>query len=173
MSNIEFSDHMNQLKPQLMGYALKLTSNDQDAQDLFQETAFRAFKHRDHFQPGTNLIGWLLTIMRNIFINQYRRRKRRATLLDHSDNQFLLQPLDTAANNDGEAKVLYDDLTTVINQLDESMRKPFLMHFSGYKYEEIAEEMDLPLGTVKSRIFFARKYLKEYVIRFYGPVVLN
>lgn len=173
MSTLEFAEHLNKLKPQLIGYALKLTANDHDAQDLYQETAFRAIKHRDHFQPGTNLAGWLLTIMRNIFINQYRRKKRRATLLDHSDNQFLLQPSEYSGHNEGEIKVLYDDLKSVIDKLDDSMRKPFLMHFSGYKYEEIAEDMDLPLGTIKSRIFFARKYLKEYLSKTYGEIHLG
>lgn len=171
MSNPEFTDHMNRLRPQLLGYALKLTSNDHDAQDLFQETAFRAYKHRDHFQKGTNLAGWLLTIMRNVFINQYRMKKRRATLLDNSDNQYLLQPVELADGNEGEKKVMFDDLQHVINKLDEGMRKPFLMHFAGYKYEEIAEQMDLPLGTVKSRIFFARKYLKQFLAHHYKDAI--
>lgn|SRR5690606_11250270 len=168
MSHPEFADHINSLRPQLLGYALKLTSNSHDAQDLLQETAYRAFKHQKQFAPGSNLAGWLVTIMRNVFINQYRRKKRRATLLDHSDNQYLVQPVQGADFNGGENKLMYEDLQSIVAKLDESMRKPFLMHFAGYKYDEIAETMQLPLGTIKSRIFFARKYLKEAINEHYS-----
>lgn len=173
MAQIEFSDHLNQLKPQLIGFALKLTSNQQDANDLFQETAYRALKHKSHFQPGTNMAGWLLTIMRNVFINQYRRKKRRAILLDHSDSQFLLQSGNASEMNNGELKLLYDDVKELIEALDKGMKEPFLMHFAGYKYDEIAEKMGLPLGTVKSRIFFARKNLKMAIEEKYDHISIN
>lgn len=115
------------------------------------------------FRVGTNLEAWLFTIMRNIFINNYRKKIRRNTILDSTDNQFYLNSGDLAITNNPDSIIMMNELQTLIDKLDNTIRVPFLMHYYGYKYQEIAKELNLPLGTIKSRIFFARKELKNAV----------
>src|SRR5690606_256835 len=135
----------------------------EEAKDLYQETAFRALSNRDKFIPGTNLKAWLLTIMKNIFINNYRKKVKANTIIDSTDNQFLINSGANVVENGAESQILIDEITAMIDKLDDSLRVPFEMHRVGYKYQEIADKLRLPLGTVKSRIFFARKELKEQI----------
>ena len=168
MSIIEFNSKLYTLAPMLTGFAYNLTKNGEDAKDLFQETAFRALANQEKFQPGTNFKAWTFTIMKNIFINNYRKKVKSNTILDNTENQFLLNSASHATNNNAESEILIKELTGFIEVLDESVKVPFLMHYDGYKYQEIADELALPLGTVKSRIFFARKELKEKIQGHYG-----
>ncbi len=163
MTNHEFESHIIRLKSPLKAFALNLTRDRDDALDLVQETYFRALSNQDKFHDGTNLKAWLLTIMKNIFINNYRKHSKRNTLVDSSDNLFLLNSSAAITANQAENDFVMKDLIKAINQLDEEYKKPFIMHYQGYKYEEIAEVMHLPLGTVKSRIFFARKQMKDFL----------
>lgn len=163
MTRAEFQTGIIQLKAPLKAFALNLTRDRDDALDLVQETYFRALSNQDKFHDGTNLKAWLLTIMKNIFINNYRKASKRNTVADASDNLYLLNAGVEVAGNQAEKDFVMRDLIKAINRLDEEYRKPFIMHYHGYKYEEIAEEMRLPLGTVKSRIFFARKQMKEFL----------
>lgn len=144
-----------------MAFACHLTKNEDEAQDLLQETAYKAFKYRSMYQPHTNLRAWLMTIMRNTFINDYRQKKRRQTLNDQTPNNFFLNSGDRVVVNLGESEITIKEVTRLIDSLEDWMKIPFLMHYQGYKYDEIATELDIPLGTVKSRIFFARKKLQE------------
>jgi RNA polymerase sigma-70 factor (ECF subfamily) len=145
-----------------------LTKNVEDAKDLYQETAFRALSNRDKFQPGTNFKAWIFTIMKNIFINNYRKKVKANTILDTTDNQYYLNSGTHATGNAAEGSMMLKELNFMVDNLDDSIRIPFLMHFEGFKYQEIADELQLPLGTVKSRIFFARKELKEKIMSHYG-----
>ncbi len=163
MTNTEFESHIIQLKSPLKAFALNLTRDRDDALDLVQETYMRALSNRDKFNDGTNLKAWLLTIMKNIFINNYRKASKRNTVSDTSENLFLLNSSVGAIANQAENDFVMKDLIKAINQLDEDYKKPFIMHYQGYKYEEIADVMNLPLGTVKSRIFFARKQMKDFL----------
>ncbi len=149
--------HSGALRP----FALNLTKNPEEANDLMQDTLYRAFSNREKFQQGTNLRAWLFTIMKNIFINNYRRKVKRNTIVDTTDNLYYLNHQSTLTDNAANGKFVMDDMKNAIFTLSEEFRVPFMMHFEGYKYHEIAEELRLPLGTVKSRIFFARKELKE------------
>ena len=160
MSTIEFSTQFDKLRRTLYSFALSLTKNEESARDLVQETAFKAFKYRDRYVPQTNLRAWLMTIMRNSFINDYRKRKRRQTLSDTTYNDFLIDSGHQVVMNLGESSVMVDEILRVVNELEDWVRVPFLMHFRGFKYEEIAKELDVPLGTIKSRIFFARQKLQ-------------
>ncbi len=169
MSTIEFDGKLFSLSQMLHGFAYNLTKNSEDAKDLCQETAFRALANKEKFQPGTNFKAWTFTIMKNIFINNYRKKVKSNTILDNTENQFLLNSATHATGNNAEAKILMDELNGFIARLDDSVKIPFLMHYDGYKYQEIADELELPLGTVKSRIFFARKELKENIFHHYGP----
>ena len=168
MSRIEFAHRYNEMESLLLAFAIRLTKNKEDANDLLQETAYKAFKYRKMYRPQTNIKAWLMTIMRNTFINEYRRRKRRQTINDSTDNNYLLNSGGFTVENEGEGNILMDELTAKIESLEDWMRVPFMMHFNGFKYEEIADQLDIPLGTVKSRIFFARKQLRNTVKAIYN-----
>jgi RNA polymerase sigma-70 factor, ECF subfamily len=168
MTAFEFNSKLGVLASILYSFAYNLTKNSEDAKDLYQETAFRALSNRDKFQPDTNFKAWMFTIMKNIFINNYRKRMKSNTVLDNTDNQFYINSATHAAPNSAEGDITLKELNVLVEVLDESVRIPFLMHFEGFKYQEIADELSLPLGTVKSRIFFARKELKDRILNMYG-----
>lgn len=169
MSVIEFNLNMDKLSNPLLNFAYNLTKNMEDARDLFQETAFRALTNRDKFRPGTNFKAWMFTIMKNIFINNYRKKSKSTTIIDTSDNLYFLNSGSVTIENDAIRNILLNELETLVDNLDDSLKVPFVMHHTGFKYQEIADELELPLGTVKSRIFFARKELKEKIRALYGP----
>lgn len=170
MSTIEFNGQFYNLTSSLNAFAYNLTKSHEDAKDLYQETAFRAMINRDKFTPGTNFKAWLFTIMKNIFINNYRKKVKSATIVDTTDNLYYINSGSTSIENDGVRSMFMDELQGMIDKLDESIKIPFEMHYDGFKYQEIADELDLPLGTVKSRIFFARKELKEQMRFMYGDM---
>ena len=145
------------LKP----YAINLTKNMDDAHDLLQETVYRALTNHEKYIEGTNLKAWLFTIMKNIFINNYRRAAKRNTLIDTTDNLYFINMPSVNMAHTGSGNLMLEDINHAIDSLSDEYRVPFMMHFEGFKYHEIAEDLDLPLGTVKSRIFFARKELKN------------
>lgn len=168
MSTIEFYGQLHQLNASLHSFAYNLTKSQEEAKDLYQETAFRALTNKDKFTPGTNFKAWLFTIMKNIFINNYRKKVKSATIVDTTDNLYYINSGNVSLENDGSRNLFMEELQGIINQLEDSIRIPFEMHYDGFKYQEIADELNLPLGTVKSRIFFARKELKEQMRILYG-----
>ncbi len=163
MSGIEFSQRIDQLSSPLQAFAFTLTKNSEDAKDLFQETAFRAIKNKEKFKAGTNLKAWMFTIMKNTFINSYRKKSRANTFLDATENMHYINSGSEGIANQGESNIMMSELTKMVESLDDSIKVPFLMHYQGFKYSEIADNLELPLGTVKSRIFFARKELKQLI----------
>ncbi len=173
MSQADFYDRFDQMSNLLHSFAYNLTKNVEDAKDLYQETAFRAMTNRDKFRPGTNFKAWLFTIMKNIFINNYRKKTKANTIMDSTDNLYYLNSGSAIISNGAESNIMMKELITMIDELDDSIRIPFLMHYQGFKYQEIAEHLELPLGTVKSRIFFARKELKEVIGKRYKNFKLS
>ena len=171
MSTLEFQTKFDQMSQVLHSFAYNLTKNGEEAKDLFQETAYRALTNRDKFRPGTNFKAWLFTIMKNIFINNYRKRVKANTIFDSTDNDYYINSGSNMVLNGSESKIMMKELWRMINELDESTKVPFVMHYEGYKYQEIADDLDLPLGTVKSRIFFARKALKDKIEARYGSAL--
>jgi len=170
MTSLEFNNHFNQLAPILNSYAYNLTKSIDDAKDLYQETAYRAIKNQDKFRPGTNFKAWLFTIMKNIFINGYRKKLKANTFTDSTDNDYFINSGNVVVSNQGDSNIMVAEIKDMIRGLDESFKVPFMMHYSGYKYQEIAEYLELPLGTIKSRIFFARKELKELINQRYHNI---
>ncbi len=168
MSTVEFYSKIDQITGSLNSFAFNLTKSSEDAQDLFQETAFRALSNKEKFRPGTNFKAWMFTIMKNIFINNYRKKVKANTIIDSTENLFYLNSGSNVIYNNADSNILMDELNKMIEDLDENIKRPFLMHFEGFKYQEIADELGLPLGTVKSRIFFARKALKSSILNHYG-----
>ncbi|HCL04941.1 MAG TPA: RNA polymerase subunit sigma, partial [Chitinophagaceae bacterium] len=106
------------------------------------------------------------TIMRNIFINNYRRKSKQATIFDSTPNEFLLNINQGAVANEAIANINLKEVKEAIHNLPDIFRNPFLLYFDGFKYHEIAEMLDEPLGTIKSRIHFARKLLKNQLQRY-------
>lgn len=166
MSTIEFNNMLLNNAEFLKPFAITLTRDQETAKDLFQETLFRALANREKYSVGTNIKAWLYTIMRNIFINNYRRKARQNTVLDSTPNEFLLDYNQTIANNGAEASLQLKEIQLSIHQLPEIFKKPFLLYFDGFKYHEIAMMLREPLGTIKSRIHFARKLLKAQIERY-------
>ncbi|MFC4872250.1 RNA polymerase sigma factor [Negadavirga shengliensis] len=161
MTTLEFSYSLYKLTKSLKPFALKLTRDMDDADDLLQETVLKAFTNKDKFTEGTNLKAWLYTIMKNTFITSYQRMVRRGTFVDTSDNLHFLNSGGTVVENRALGAFAMKDIHTAIDKLDDVYKTPFMMHVRGYKYHEIADKLDLPIGTVKNRIHIARKLLKE------------
>lgn len=162
--NKQLLTHQNVLKY----FALKLTTDMTDAEDLLQETFLKALKYKDKFQEQTNLKSWLYTIMKNTFINNYRRNVRKRNIMTSSDDKEYLIPAPNYSEVSPESHYNHKEITKTVDQLSDDCRIPFMMHNEGYKYKEIADELELPIGTVKSRIFLARqkltRALKDYAI---------
>ena len=156
----QVTDHYKPLR----GYALKLTRNNDDADDLVQETMLKAFKNDEKFEQGTNMKGWLYTIMRNIFINNYRRLVNSHVFTDDTDNQYYINSSSNASKNLGESRLILQEIHTAIDALSDNLKTPFMMSYNGYKYEEIAKTLAIPLGTVKIRIHNARLKLKDSLV---------
>jgi len=155
----DFHYNVTDLSANLQGYALNLTKDYQDARDLMQETVYRALKNGDKFSEGTNLKGWLVTIMRNIFINSFHRKARYKAVLEDKISLHGL-PISHTVDNSAEASFVMGDVMNSINELGDIYKVPFLMYYNGYKYQEIAETLHLPVGTIKSRVFYARQKLR-------------
>ncbi|MDI3527363.1 MAG: hypothetical protein PWR03_1546 [Tenuifilum sp.] len=157
MSQQEFNQALIELEPNLERFAYSLTANQEDARDLLQETYLKALTYKDKFEANTNIKAWTFTIMKNTFINNYRKSVKQNTTIDGSPNQFLLNSKPDTYGPD--SMYSHSEISKKINELDDDFRIPFQMHTSGYKYKEIAEKLNLKIGTVKSRIFFSRQKL--------------
>jgi RNA polymerase sigma factor (sigma-70 family) len=162
----DFKDLLANNSDFLKPFAVNLTRDNEAAKDLYQETLYKALANEDKYNSGTNIKAWLFTIMRNIFINNYRRKARQNTIFDNTPNDYLLDYKQPTVANDAEQKLRLKEIQEAINNLPEIFKTPFLLYFDGYKYHEIAEALHEPLGTIKSRIHFARKLLKEQINRY-------
>ena len=155
-----FESKLLSLQGNLLNFAYMLTSNRDDAYDLLQDTTLKALDNEDKYVDNTNFKGWVFTIMRNIFINNYRKVVRSATVVDTTEDLYHLNLSQESGLETPEGSFAENEITSAIQNLTDEYRVPFSMYVAGYKYNEISEKMNLPLGTVKSRIFFARKQLQ-------------
>ena len=165
MSASEFNDLLIRNTDYLKPFAFTLTRDNESARDLIQDTFYKALANREKYHVGTNVKAWMSTIMRNIFINEYRRKIRQRTIFDNTPNEFLINSANAFASQDVEGHLQLKDIEATVHRLPEIFRNPFLMYFEGYRYIEIASALHEPLGTIKSRIHFARKLLKEQISR--------
>lgn len=161
MSSKNFQSKLLGLQRNLLNFAYLLTSNRDDAYDLLQDTTLKALENEDKYVENVNFKGWVFTIMRNIFINNYRKVVRSATIIDQTEDLYHLNLPQESGLDTPEGSVAVNEITAAISEFSDDYRIPFSMHVAGYKYNEIAEKMNLPLGTVKSRIFFARQRLQK------------
>jgi len=166
MSTIEFNHVLIHNSDYLKPFAMTLTRDSESAKDLVQETLYRALANKEKYLDGTNIKAWLYTIMRNIFINNYRRSAKQNTIFDNIPNDFLLDHNQFSTVNAAETNLSVKNIYEAIHQLPEIFKTPFQLYFEGYKYHEIALVLKEPLGTIKSRIHFARKLLKQQLERF-------
>ncbi|MDE6718187.1 MAG: RNA polymerase sigma factor [Muribaculaceae bacterium] len=149
------------MQSNLLSFALKLTLNREEARDLVQETNLKALNNEDKFVDNANFKGWMLTIMRNIFINNYRKDTRENTIVDTTEDSYHINMSQEAVSDTPESCYAMSEISSLIEGFPKDYREPFTMHLAGYKYEEIADGLTMPLGTVKSRIFITRKRLRE------------
>ena len=161
MTALEFSYQVGNFSKFLRPFALRLTRDSDDANDLVQDTLVKAYTNREKYADGTNLKAWLFTIMKNTFITQYQRMVRRNTFIDTTENLHFINSNESLQDNGAIASFMREDIEKALELTDEMYRLPFLMYFQGFKYHEIAEELNLPIGTVKNRIHIARKELKQ------------
>lgn len=164
MKRDDFTSELISLEDSLERFAHSLTTNKDDAEDLVQDTFLKALTYMEQFEDNTNLKAWTFTIMRNTFINNYRRNAKHKTTFDDSDNQYLINSRPDQMTP--ENAFSHSEISRKVDQLEPEFRIPFQMHTSGYKYKEIADKLNLKIGTVKSRIFFSRQklmnVLKDY-----------
>lgn len=166
MSTLEFSQLLVNNAGFLKPFAINLTRDTEAANDLYQETLYKALANHEKYNTGTNIRAWLFTIMRNIFINDYRRKAKQKTIFDNSSNDYLINQKQSTVSNTAESEMRIKEIKKAILDLPEIFKTPFLLYFDGYKYNEIADLLNEPLGTIKSRIHFARKLLKEQISRY-------
>jgi RNA polymerase sigma-70 factor (ECF subfamily) len=168
MTAIEFNYQLTGLQKYLIIFAKQLTRNEDDAHDLLQETFLKALTYREKYVVQNNFKAWVYTIMKNIFINNYRRNKKAKTIIDQTDNLYFMNYNKQSKETNPESIMATKELQKGINQLDADFRRAFDMYNEGYKYKEIADDLDLTIGTVKSRIFYSRKKLMDN-LREYQP----
>jgi RNA polymerase sigma-70 factor (ECF subfamily) len=155
----KFEHQLVEVEEKLENFAYSLTFNKEDAKDLVQDTYLKAILHQNAFEEGSNLNAWLFTIMKNTFINSYRRTKKEKTIISKEQETPWINNLAGDKSYDADQEIKYSQMLFLINKLPEEQKNPFEMINQGYKYHEIAELYHIPIGTVKSRIFLARKKL--------------
>ena len=158
---VELTHQITSLRSTLKTFTRRFTNDKEESSDLVQDTILKALMYKDRFTQDTNLKGWLFTIMRNTFINNYRKNQRARTSNDTTKELYYLHVEDTHTFNSPTSTYEYKDIWKNVNELKDELLIPFKMHTSGYKYHEIAEHLDLPIGTVKNRIFHARKEIQK------------
>jgi RNA polymerase sigma-70 factor (ECF subfamily) len=161
MNALEFGHQITDLRDTLKTFTRKFTSDREESSDLVQDTILKALTHWDKFSKDTNLKGWLFTIMRNTFINNYRKNRKAMTSRDTTKELYYLNVEDKHTFNSPDLRYEYHDIWQNVNALRSELLIPFKMYTTGYKYHEIAEHLQLPIGTVKNRIFNARKEIQK------------
>jgi RNA polymerase sigma-70 factor (ECF subfamily) len=159
----EFNSMIQEETGYLMPFAINLTGNPEDAKDLIQETIYRALSNSEKYVDGTNLKAWMYTIMRNIFINNYRKKMREQAVVEKVPHEQLLYRFESSCDCLQEMKLTIKEIAEFIHHLPELIRLPFMLYCDGFKYREIAFVLREPIGTIKSRIHFARKTLQTRI----------
>ncbi|HEY5470516.1 MAG TPA: RNA polymerase sigma factor [Bacteroidales bacterium] len=159
MTSIEFSSQLLSLESGLRKFAYRLSSKKDDADDLVQETFLRVLQKKDSFAENVNFKSWTFTIMKNIFVDSYRRNRKRETYEVERIDSFTIYQTDSISFENPDSTYSALEISQNIGLLEDKLRIPFSMYVDGYKYIEIADKLNLKLGTVKNRIFLTRKQL--------------
>jgi RNA polymerase sigma factor (sigma-70 family) len=166
MTKLEFNSEVVEHSYSLRVYALHFTRDHEDADDLVQDTVLKAVTYYGKFREGTNLKGWLYTIMKNTFINKYRKFVKTNQFVTQSEEISSHQLAYSATRNGGEDKFIMTDIKRALTNLSEEYYVPFNMYYEGFKYHEISDHLAIPIGTVKTRIHMARKMLKRNLVEY-------
>lgn len=161
MNTHQFQQNLVGLQDNMLNFALKLTANSDEAHDLLQDTTLKVLDNQEKYIDNTNFKGWVLTIMRNIFVNNYHKVVRTQTMIDQYADLYNLEVLSEVSFDSPETSYRIQEINRAIEKLEDDLRIPFSFYLSGYKYHEIADQLAMPLGTVKSRIYFARQELQQ------------
>ena len=164
MTALEFNREFDQVDANLRRFALSLTRSAEDAKDLVQETVYRAYWNRERFTSGTNFKAWVMTIMRNAYVSSYRKASRRRVVGQPEVVEIENSPVH-AIDNAAASNLSLKEIQAKLKELPAMYRLPFTMFYRGYRYDEIARHMQVPVGTVKSRIFYARRKLRAQLSR--------
>jgi RNA polymerase sigma factor (sigma-70 family) len=166
---IQFNKQINPHLSALNESAYNFTKDTDRANDLLQDTLLRAISFYHRFEDGTNLRGWLFTIMRNTFINSFHRENVKMALVGKTENISPGELVYSAKNNGGEHRFLRTEIKKALSSLPSYLRLSFTLYVEGYRYHEIAGQLDCPIGTIKTRIHKARKILKTRLAEYrYG-----
>ncbi|MDR1372750.1 MAG: RNA polymerase sigma factor [Dysgonamonadaceae bacterium] len=160
MNKVQFQQKILSLQDNMFNFALMLTTNREDARDLLQETTLKALDNHEKYVENVNFKGWVMTIMRNIFINDYRKMITNSTIIDQTEDLYHLNLPQTSGFETPESSLAVQEINNAIKGLNKDLKIPFSLYVAGYKYEEISNKLKLPMGTVKNRIFLARKELQ-------------
>lgn len=166
MSSAQLTERITGMQPMLKQLTYRFTRDKEESQDLVQETLLKALLYKNKFRENTNLQGWLFTIMRNTFINNYRKAKLAKTSTDNTQELYFLNVADTHTFNRPEKTAEFKEIWESVHELKSELQIPFKMHLTGYKYHEIAEQLNIPIGTVKNRIFHARKEIQRKIVAY-------
>jgi len=161
MTKNSFHQKLLGMQGNMFNFAMLLTANKDAAEDLLQDTTLKALNNQEKYIDNINFKGWVLTIMRNIFINNYRKIIRSQTIFDQTKDLYHLSLSQDSGFDTPEGAFSIREINDAIHKLNDDLKKPFAMFLAGYKYHEIAEKLEIPLGTVKSRIYFARQELQS------------
>jgi RNA polymerase sigma factor (sigma-70 family) len=164
MNTLQFYEQLASLRSTLRGFSYHFTRDKEASLDLVQDTLLKALTYRNNYRADTNLKGWLFTIMRNTYINGYRKAKHERTSIDNTKDLYYLNVKDTNTFHHPVESLEFKEVWRNVNTVKDELLIPFKMHTSGYKYHEIAENLKVPIGTVKNRIFNARKEIKKKLV---------
>lgn len=161
MKNTRYIKQLIQYQRDLLAYAYSLTHNKQDAFDLLQDTSLRAIHEEANYIHDNSIKGWLCTLMHNIFINNYHKEQRKKTYVNATEEQYQYTWKHVVSTSSSEANCHKNDLMHIVNLLPQDNSEPLQLFIEGFRYVEIAKQLDLPLSTVKARIFKGRQLLRQ------------
>lgn len=160
MEEFEFNNELLAMQDELLRFARKLTTDKERAKDLLQDTLLRALDNSGKYNMNINFKGWVYTIMHNIFVNNCRNESKYSTLYLSSDYADIARLVDNSSFATAENGYDAGNVQKVLMMIPKEYSTPFMLYAAGFKYREIADKMNLSIGTVKSRIFYCRKRLK-------------
>ena len=160
MTTKEFIRQYNENYDTLVNYAKKFCHTQSDALDIVQDASIKAYKKRDTIESSDNFNGWMYVIIKNTFFNKYEKKTRRRKLFDKAP-KHLFKMFNNTSSNKGVSRLKWANIMKRVSNVKNIYRKPFFMHYKGYSYEDIACHLDIPIGTVKSRIHSAKKLMRK------------
>ncbi len=166
MNALQFQTQLLSLQDNMMNFALTLTADKEEAQELLQDTTLKVLDNQEKYVDNINFKGWVLTVMRNIFINNYHKVIRMQSIIDPSTDIYNIDIINDSGMDSPDSSYSLHEINNAINSLSKELKGPFSLYLCGYKYDEISEMLDVPMGTVKSRIFFARQELQNELKEF-------